>query len=63
MFGFLENGKHVNTKGIGLGLYISKMISKMYDGDIVCRSLLNKGSIFIFIVALNEVDYSEDKNA
>ena len=38
LFGFLESSKQINTKGIGLGLHISKKITKMFDGDIICRS-------------------------
>lgn len=36
LFGFLESGEQVNSKGIGLGLHISKKISKMFNGDIIC---------------------------
>lgn len=38
LFGFLDTTKAINSRGIGLGLHISKKICKMYDGDIVCRS-------------------------
>ena len=50
LFGFLEVGQQVSSKGIGLGLYISKMITKMYDGEIICRSQYGQGTQFIFIV-------------
>ena len=42
----------MNSKGIGLGLHIFKKITKMFDGDIVCRSEYGHGSNFIFLVAL-----------
>ena len=38
LFGFLESSKELNSRGIGLGLNISRKISKMFDGDIICRS-------------------------
>ena len=38
LFGFLEATKQLNTKGIGLGLHITKKITRMFDGDIVCHS-------------------------
>lgn len=38
LFGFLDTSKAVNSRGIGLGLHISKKICKMFDGDIICRS-------------------------
>ena len=57
LFGFLDNTKAVNSRGIGLGLMISKKITRMFEGDIICRSTYGAGSNFIFIVALaNECD-------
>ena len=50
LFGFLEASKKINSKGIGLGLMISKKITKIFDGDIICRSEFGKGSTFTFIV-------------
>ena len=52
LFGFLESTKQINTKGIGLGLHITKKITRMFDGDIVCISKKGQGSNFIFILAL-----------
>ena len=54
LFGFLESTKQLNTKGIGLGLHITKKITKMFDGDIICHSKHGHGSKFIFIVAIGE---------
>jgi signal transduction histidine kinase len=34
LFGYLDSSKAMNTKGIGLGLHISKMISNQFGGDI-----------------------------
>lgn len=38
LFGFLDTTKSINSRGIGLGLMISKKIIKMFEGDIICRS-------------------------
>ena len=54
LFGFLESTKELNTKGIGLGLHITKKITKMFDGNIVCHSNYGHGSNFIFIVAIGK---------
>ena len=55
-------GKGINSRGIGLGLHISKKITKIYDGDIICRSQLGKGSNLIFLVAVSLKDESCDQN-
>lgn len=55
LFGFLQTTKDINSKGIGLGLHISKKLANMFDGDIICRSQFNEGSNFIFIVALGNI--------
>lgn len=34
LFGYLDNSEKLNTKGIGLGLHISKMITQQFGGDI-----------------------------
>lgn len=52
LFGLLETNKEINSKGIGLGLHITKKITKMFNGDIVCQSELGKGSKFTFVVSL-----------
>ena len=56
LFGFLESSKKMNSKGIGLGLYISKKISQMFKGDIICVSQPSIGSNFIFIVEMGEIN-------
>ena len=45
----------MNSKGIGLGLYISKLIVENFDGGITLKSEVNKGTSFTFVVALGEV--------
>ena len=42
----------MNKKGIGLGLYICKMIANQFDGDITLESELNFGSIFTFTMKI-----------
>ena len=38
LFGFLETTQQLNTKGIGLGLHICKIIIKQFGGEIICKS-------------------------
>jgi len=52
LFGFLDSSKELNTKGIGLGLHISKMICQTFGGDIVVHSEFGKGTTFTFLFAL-----------
>lgn len=61
LFGFLNSTKQINTKGIGLGLHITKKITKMFDGDIICQSQKGHGATFIFILAMGLED-SNSKN-
>ena len=55
LFGFLDTTKELNTKGIGLGLHISKMICQQFGGDIFCFSEWGKGTTFTFLIALDEL--------
>jgi signal transduction histidine kinase len=48
LFGKVDNDQNMNKKGIGLGLYICKMIANQFEGDIFLESELNIGSIFTF---------------
>lgn len=48
LFGFVQTTQAVNTKGIGLGLVISKKIVEMYDGNIGFKSKWGVGSTFGF---------------
>ena len=54
LFGFLDRTKEINTKGVGLGLHISKMIVEQLGGDIICDSVWKKGTTFTFLIALDQ---------
>jgi len=56
IFGFLDETKELNTNGIGLGLHICKMIVKQFGGLITCKSVLGKGTSFIFLIALDDIE-------
>ena len=53
LFGFLESSKQLNSKGIGLGLFITKQIATLFNGQIICKSKVGKGSNFIVLLALS----------
>ena len=57
LFGFLDTTKELNTKGIGLGLHISKKIVQEFGGDITFASKWGEGTSFTFVLALNENTY------
>lgn len=52
MFGFLKNTQQMNTKGIGLGLFISNKIVKEFDGQIIVKSEFGKGTRFTYSFVL-----------
>jgi hypothetical protein len=58
LFGFLDTTKELNTKGIGLGLHISKQICQAFGGDIFCESEWEKGTAFTLLIALDELNRS-----
>ena len=47
MFGTLKSTRSVNTKGVGLGLSISKMISEEFGGKATLLSKHGLGSMFL----------------
>ena len=55
LFGFLDTTKELNTKGIGLGLHICKLIAQQFGGEITCKSEWQVGSSFIFLFDLDDI--------
>ena len=54
MFGFLKNTQQMNTKGIGLGLFICNKIVQEFDGQIIVKSEYKKGTRFTFSFVLEQ---------
>ena len=54
LFGFLQSTQNLNTKGIGLGLHISKQIVQEFGGDIDFVSKWQVGTTFTFVIALDQ---------
>jgi len=46
LFGRLKSTRKVNTKGVGLGLSITKMISEEFGGTVTVHSKKGQGSVF-----------------
>jgi len=46
LFGRIRDTEQINTKGIGLGLAISKMIAEEFGGRVAVSSGLGQGSAF-----------------
>jgi signal transduction histidine kinase len=49
-FGRSQNTQHV--QGTGLGLWLSREIARMHDGDLTVQSALGSGSAFVLAVPL-----------
>ena len=61
LFGCIKDEKNqVNTKGIGLGLVISKMIVNKFEGEINFKSQYGKGTNFFFTFGLDTDDLSNN---
>ena len=58
-FGYIDDGQKLNTKGIGLGLNISKQIVDVLGGKIVIDSEFGKGTEFKFAVKINQMAYQK----
>ena len=54
LFGFLAHNQKMNTKGVGLGLVIGKMITEKFDGAITLESTVGVGSTFTFKFKLEQ---------
>ena len=51
-FGRIESSVHV--QGTGLGLWLSREIARMHDGDLTVTSTLGEGSTFRFMVPISK---------
>jgi len=47
-----KNETNRQNEGSGLGLSLSKSLMKLHHGDIICKSIINKGSQFIMTIPL-----------
>ena len=52
-FGRIEGPETVHTSGTGLGLWLSREIARMHDGDLIVESEVKKGSTFTLEIPLN----------
>lgn len=59
LFGFLEDTKELNPKGVGLGLHISQQICQQLGGEILVDSEVGQGAIFTFVIELDEPHLNE----
>lgn len=50
----------MNPQGIGLGLYITKMITEQFNGNIICQSQEKQGSTFTFLFQLDALSKITD---
>jgi len=51
-FGRIESGATMHVSGAGLGLWLSREIARMHDGDLTVESEPGKGSTFTFKVPI-----------
>ena len=59
LYGLVNDSREVNTRGIGLGLNICRMITKKLGGDIGCESVLGVGTTFTFTVKLATINQAQ----
>ena len=55
MFGCVQKSRKMNSQGVGLGLYISKLIVEEFGGAIAVQSQFESGSQFTFCFELEEM--------
>ena len=58
LFGFVSDSQQMNTKGIGLGLVIAKLIVEQFNGQISFESEKDVGSTFTFTFMLDNQNLS-----
>ena len=56
---FKDERRGINTKGIGLGLFISKQIAEQFNGKINFISKYRKGSTFFYSFDVYDFDVEE----
>jgi len=59
LFGTVKSTRRLNTKGVGLGLSISKMICEEFKGSVSLHSTQGQGSVFQACLSLLPVSYSD----
>lgn len=62
LFGFLQDSKQLNTRGIGLGLVISDQIVTKFNGRIIFESVPKQGSKFTFSFQLEKSTNGQKQN-
>ena len=56
----LQSSREINTKGIGLGLCITKQICESFDGGVKVESIYGQGATFTVSFKLEEEYMYED---
>jgi hypothetical protein len=59
LFGFLDSSIELNTKGIGLGLYICKRMVEIFGGKMEVKSEVDVGTTFTYEFQLSEGQIGE----
>ena len=62
LFGFVQDDQNLNVNGIGLGLMISQLIVKKFDGNVTFDSQEGEGSTFCFTFKLETNEIHEANN-
>ena len=62
LFGFLQDNKKLNTKGVGMGLVISDQIVQKFSGRVTFSSIPGVGSTFIFTFELSKKAIQNDND-
>ena len=60
LFGYLDENQNMNTQGVGLGLYITKMIVQTFEGEVSVDSVLGRGSTFNLSFKLSADDVDQE---